>query len=92
MTDDGMARHVENVQRIYKQKLPEDMPETVHCSYCSGVRHLVKINDMFAFYLHRGKELEKCQIIGYKTSYLPDHAKETMRRAEENLGKGDGKH
>jgi hypothetical protein len=37
---------------------------------CSQPTHLLALNEHIVFWVHRGKELEKCTDIAFRTSYL----------------------
>jgi SAM-dependent methyltransferase len=61
------------IRRLLNQKFTEPLAEEVPCSLCGGKRHLLPVNDQFAFYVHRGEELDRCNAIGWRTSFLKDY-------------------
>ncbi len=68
------------------QRLPAKLKRTVKCQICGRKRHLIRINDRFAAYVHHGDELQGCQAVGFKTSYLMDLGKltqEQMKKRDE---------
>jgi hypothetical protein len=80
----------EEVTRIMAQRLPAKLKRSVKCEICGGRRYLLRVNDRFAAYIHHGKALEKCQAVGFRTSYLIDLGKltaEQMKKNDEAAGK-----
>lgn len=47
-----------------------DLPETKQCRLCGQPSHLLPLNEHIVFWVHRGRELEKCTDIAFKTSYI----------------------
>ena len=71
----------EEVTKVFAQKLPEKLKETQPCM-CGGVRHLLRVNDRFALYVHHGEEIKICiekmgvgPLVGWLSSYYTDYAK-----------------
>ena len=47
-----------------------ELPETKQCKMCGQDHHLLPLNENIVFWIHKGKETEKCTLIAFKTSYL----------------------
>ena len=47
-----------------------ELPQEKQCRICGQTSHLLPINEHIVFWVHRGKELEKCTDIAFRTSYL----------------------
>ena len=70
-----------DVTKIFQQKLPEQLAPTQPC-LCGGVRHLLRVNERFALYVHHGEEIKACiekmgvgPLVGWLSSYYTDYAK-----------------
>lgn len=48
--------------------------------------HLLSLNEHIIFWVHRGKELDKCTDIAFKTSYLQG-LKSLMEQKKQHLNK-----
>lgn len=65
--------------------------ETITCKLCGQPMHLLDVNKYIVFWVHHGKELEKCNRVAYKTSYvdlLRAQFLEREKRLEEQAKEG----
>ena len=61
----------ENVNPYVWQPLNlKELPQTKQCKMCGQDHHLLALNEHIVFWIHQGKETEKCTCIAFKTSYL----------------------
>ena len=59
-----------------------DEPDTILCDFCHQPKHALKLNENVMFWVHHGKELEKCRDIDFKTSFLHVLAEEIKIKQE----------
>lgn len=43
-----------------KLSLPEDTDKVKGCNFCGGYLHLVKVNPIVCFWVHRGEDVKTC--------------------------------
>ena len=47
-----------------------DLPQIKQCKMCGQDHHLLPLNEHIVFWVHQGKELDKCCMVAFKTSYI----------------------
>jgi len=57
------------IELVWTEKLSEDLSQQIECKLCGQSMELLRVNDQIAFWVHRGKQLEICQKIGFRTSF-----------------------
>ena len=55
-------------QVLEKLSLPEDTDKVKGCKFCGNYLHLVKVNDIVGFWIHKGEDVVKC---GEKNTVYP---------------------
>jgi len=47
-------------QVLQKLELPVDIDKVKVCKFCNQYLHLIKVNRLIAFWVHKGEDVEKC--------------------------------
>jgi hypothetical protein len=63
-----------------------ELPKERTCRMCGQPNHLIPLNEHIVFWVHRGKELDRCTDIAFRTSYL-NNLRGLLQDKKENLEK-----
>ena len=67
----AVAKRSVGLEQIWRQKLPDDLPETLECKFCGEPKQLLRVNERVAFWVHLDlKRFRKCKILTFRTSFL----------------------
>jgi len=47
-------------QVLDKLSVPVDIDKVKVCKFCGELMHLIKVNKLVAFWVHKGEDVEKC--------------------------------
>jgi hypothetical protein len=47
-------------QVLDKLSLPPDTDKVKRCSFCGNLLHLIKVNPIVGFWVHKGEDVKKC--------------------------------
>lgn len=45
---------------LEKLSLPADTDKVKKCEFCNGLLHLIRVNDMVGFWVHKGDDVTQC--------------------------------
>jgi len=48
-------------QVLEKLSLPPDTDKVKRCNFCGNLLHLIKVNDIVGFWVHKGEDVQKCE-------------------------------
>jgi len=64
-----------------------DLPIAITCRNCGEGMELLRINDRVAFWVHKGKQLEKCKFMALRTTFAKDIGKAMVQMQQETVKK-----
>ena len=87
-----VGRILAEPELIFKPLDHSKLPQTITCKICNQPSHLLALKPHIVFWIHQGKELEKCTYIAYKTSFY-SQIREMVAKKSQHLAKQivDGK-
>lgn len=47
-------------QVLEKLSLPPDTDKVKRCKFCGNLLHLIKVNNIVGFWVHKGEDVQKC--------------------------------
>ena len=55
-----VKQKVTYAQVLDKLSLPLDTPTTKKCMFCGNPLHLIRVNNIVGFWVHKGEDVQKC--------------------------------